>query len=319
MDFIPLGLDSDGSLSAQRQLFSQLAERVDLRSQEGNLRLWANRRGIAELRSRIAGLRQKYSEPWLAFIGSGDFHHVSYFLIETLPKERHPVTVIIIDNHPDWFTHRPRFHCGNWVSSVLRFPWIQSVLLVGQDSPDLEDRHFWAIPFQALCQGRLRLHPYERRRIRAFLRWPSQVLGGEKLIRRFYGTDLYFKTVASQGPAAFFRDLAEQLKGRNLYLSIDKDCLEKRVAVTDWEQGRLSLKGVLKGIEQLKQTCAVVGADICGERAPAPLKGILKRIDAGRMGPESSPLPEIHRLNEKTNLALLEIFQEIPKFDYSKL
>lgn len=308
MDFFFLCFDIDGSISLQNRLASALDEIVDLRSEQKRLRLWAKKKHLAVFQKSIETLRKRYTQPWLTFLGSGDFHHLTLLLLETLPKEVHPITLVLIDNHPDWFAPFPQYHCGNWVSGALRLPWVRSVLMVGQNSPDLNARNFFGIPFRELCEGKVQLYPYERKRIRALFRWPSIVLGAAKTVRQFYGADLYFHTVSEQGIENLFDQLAEQLRGQNVYISIDKDCLERPAAITDWEQGKFSLKELLAGVTKLMQIGNVVGADICGERAPYALQGFLKRIDAGRVFSKSSAPAETDYLNEQTNLSLLKAF-----------
>jgi len=308
MDFFSLCFDIDGSISLQDRLASALDEIIDLRSEQNRLRFWAKKKHLAVLQRSIDVLRTRHGESWLTFLGSGDFHHLTLLLLETLPKEIHPITLVLIDNHPDWFAPWPRYHCGNWVSGALRLPWVRSVLMIGQNSPDLNTRNFFGIPFQELCEGKIQLYPYEKKRIRALFRWPSVVLGAANAVRRFYGVDLYFDTISDQGLERLFDQLAEQLRGQNIYISIDKDCLGRQAAITDWEQGKLSLKELLQGIGKLRQIGNVIGADICGERAPYPLQGFLKRIDAGRVFSKSFAPAETDYLNEQTNLSLLKAF-----------
>ena len=307
MDFFSLCFDIDGSISLQSRLASSLDEIIDLRSEQKHLRLWAKKNHLTVFQESIEALRRRHRQPWLTFLGSGDFHHLTLPLLETLPKEVRPITLVLIDNHPDWFAPFPQYHCGNWVSGALRLPWVRSVLMVGQNSPDLNAQNFFGVPFRELCEGKVQLYPYERKRIRALFRWPSAVLGAAKTVRRFYGVDLYFHTVSDQGIENLFDQLAEQLMGQNIYISIDKDCLERRAAITDWEQGKLSLKELLAGIGKLKRIGNVIGVDVCGERAPYPLKGFLKRIDSGRIFSKSSAPTESDYLNEQTNLNLLKI------------
>ena len=308
MDFLPLGLDLDGSLPRQAHLMARLHEVVACRVHEQGLRLWARRRTAEALRGVIQRLRHRCPQPWLMFLGSGDFHHVTLLLLETLPPSLQPVTLVLIDHHPDWFVSPPRYHCGNWVAGALRLPWIHSAVLVGQDGPDLAGHRFWFAPFGELSQGRLRLVPYATSRIRVPLRWPATVEGAAHAIRRWYGVELHFRTLAEHGAAQVFDELAQHLSGRRVYLSIDKDCLERRFAITDWDQGRLSLKDLLQGIQRLQRSVQLVGVDVCGDAAPAPLRGLFKRIDAGRVIPRPAASTEEDGVNERTNVSLLEAF-----------
>jgi hypothetical protein len=110
------------------------------------------------------------------------------------------------------------------------------------------------------------------------------------------------------GENNFFEALALELAGQSIYLSIDKDCLLSDAAITNWGQGQLSLSGLISGIGSLLECCKIVGADICGEASPQPLKGFAKRLDAGRLLSQEDLLHEAHVINQKTNLALLAAF-----------
>lgn len=50
-----------------------------------------------------------------------------------------------------------------------------------------------------------------------------------------------------------------------LYISIDKDILTKGEARTNWDQGQVSLKQLLRWIQRIFSTRRVLGVDVCGE------------------------------------------------------
>lgn len=51
----------------------------------------------------------------------------------------------------------------------------------------------------------------------------------------------------------------------HVYISIDKDVLSKRDAVTNWEQGEMALEQLLYLVEQIGKRKVVGGLDVCGE------------------------------------------------------
>ena len=63
-------------------------------------------------------------------------------------------------------------------------------------------------------------------------------------------------------------DLAAALEGKRVYVSIDKDILDREWARTDWSQGTYSLD-TLKGWLDRLLRLDVVAVDVCGELAPA--------------------------------------------------
>jgi arginase family enzyme len=301
-----LGLDMDGSLRLQEQVVLQMDALVDLRKQEQQLRLWPEQKAWESLEKNIWNLREKYPKPWITLLGSGDLHHVSYLLLATLPLDERPVKLILIDNHPDWYNDRPHFHCGNWLSQALRLPWISGVVMAGQDSSDIAGRKFWNVPFRELREGRVRLFPYDRKLSRVLLRYPSSMSGIKYFRRRFYGSDLYFETLMCRGVRHFFQRLAKEFRGENVYLSIDKDCLEAAAGRSDWDHGKMKLEELLAGLQELSSSCCLVGADLCGEQAPQRLRGFSKNWNAGRFPGRFSHSEATDRLNEKTNLRILD-------------
>lgn len=83
-------------------------------------------------------------------------------------------------------------------------------------------------------------------------------------------------------------DLVAALEGKRVYVSIDKDVLDREWARTDWSQGTYSLE-CLKGWLDRLLRMNVVAVDVCGELAPS--KGAT---------------PEDLRVNCETNVELQE-------------
>jgi arginase family enzyme len=301
-----IGLDLDGSLAPQSLVTARLKSVLDCSEVGGNLRLRTNLATARAMADQLASLRERWPGPLLTFIGSGDLHHVALLLLETLAADVRPYTLVLIDNHPDWFEESPRYHCGNWVSSALRLAGVQEVVLAGQNSPDLAWYRFYPAPFQALCEGRLTIHPLTLQSRRVPLRWPRGQADPSRFRRFRWGTELRFQSV--RATPNVFENLARRLRGRNIYLSIDKDCLTPDDAITDWDQGGLSLDQLVSAVNAIASNCRVIGADVCGDRAPSPLKSLFKRLDAGRL--RRQPVDPAHaaKVNERANVALLDAF-----------
>ena len=79
----------------------------------------------------------------------------------------------------------------------------------------------------------------------------------------------------------------EQRRGERVYVSLDKDIMDKAFARTDWTQGGHSLEDVERELGKLMESMEVVALDICGELAPS--KGAT---------------PEDLRINRETNFEL---------------
>ena len=60
--------------------------------------------------------------------------------------------------------------------------------------------------------------------------------------------------------------LAEIVKGRRIYISIDKDVLSREYARTDWSQGTMTLPQLLTLMNVALRVCGknILGVDVCG-------------------------------------------------------
>ncbi|MBY0404317.1 MAG: hypothetical protein K2X66_10500, partial [Cyanobacteria bacterium] len=218
-NFLPLCFNVDDSVLLQGNLTPYLEHVADLRNQELNLRLWANELGLGKFRGAIEDLQRLYpSAPWLTFLGSGDLHHLTLVLLEAFQEKFGPFHLVLIDNHPDWFKEKPKYHCGNWLASVLEMTQLQSATLVGQDSEDLRGTNFGTAPLKDLYSGRVKLYPYARNRIQLPFRWPQNVLGVSSSKRNLLGVDLALDTVACRGAQSIFSEIAMNLAGQNVYI-----------------------------------------------------------------------------------------------------
>ena len=309
MTLFPLAMDWDGSIVAQTKLSTQLGEIVPLRARGDHLRVWAESACLKELRNQWALLHEQHPQPWLTFLGSGDFHHMTLVLLESLPVDQRPSTLIVIDNHPDWFLESPSYHCGNWVGTALKnLSWLKQIILIGVDSEDLKGYRFWRAPWDDLCRGRLQVIPYRISKVTIPFRRCSQGTNPTSARKTSMGVEWTFQTLLSGGVDQTFRDLAITLRGESVYLSIDKDCLLREQLVTDWDQGGLSVDELLSGVRCLSASVRLCGADICGDRVLLPLRNWLKRIDTGRWFNSGSRQSQSDacQSHERVNLALLE-------------
>ncbi len=304
----PIALNIDGSLEHQPRLTAQCAATLDLSALENSLRLRASKKGREALAEKLRELRSQFPDPWLTYYGSGDFHHLSLSLLQSLSPPD-PFTLILIDNHPDWFKEWPTHHCGNWVSGALKLPNLSHIIMIGQDSEDLRPSKYFTAPFRELTTGKVTLHPLQRESVKV-PRWAKADALPDRAQRHWWGTKLNFQTVYEVGVSELFREVAEKFAGQNIYISIDKDCLDTADAIADWEQGGLRTVDVAAGVRGLVEHCNIIGADICGEHAARPLEGLIKRADAGRLFIRSTPCSDADRQkNERTNLALMEAFR----------
>lgn len=202
--------------------------------------------------------------PPTVFMGSGDYHHVSYLLIERLRSLAVPLQVVVFDNHPDNMRYPFGIHCGSWVAHVSRLPFVSCVHVIGITSEDVQGRHLWENHLRPLYAGRVRYWCIGRD------------LGAMRLlgIRRsqsFATADELLDQFASEsrtwtGP---------------VYLSIDKDVLSRDAVQTNWDQGVMTLEELGRAIGMLRGL--VIASDVTGDvssyRFSTRYKRILSALD----------------------------------------
>jgi len=86
--------------------------------------------------------------------------------------------------------------------------------------------------------------------------------------------------------------LLSAIPNEDVYISVDKDVLDRTFAVTNWDQGNMHLKELLVALQTLVRQKNVLGLDVCGELSITP-------VDVWYHSAEL-------RLNEQTNLAILD-------------
>jgi hypothetical protein len=263
------------------------------------LRLWTRGSTLEDLRSRLQAGLLSSDEADLVFAGSGDFHHVSPLLIErAIARFGGPVTVLHFDNHPDWVRHAPGRHCGSWVGRAARLDGVARVVTIGVCSPDIGAKRS--------RQGDLALIDEDRLDLFAW-RAPD---GGDEVELRGHR----WPTISALGEAAFLDVLDKAITSPSIYVTLDKDVLRTKDAVTNWDQGRASLDFIIAAVTRAAANRRIIGADIVGDWS-APIYGgdylarALKVGEAWMDQPLTTPDPDhVREVNEATNLRLLQLF-----------
>ena len=296
-------LDLDGSLDAQQSILRAVApwdsvSNIDLRDLAPRLRLWARERTVREARARIAA--QAPNGPTLHLIGSGDFHHLAAVLMERAVE---PITIVHIDNHPDWVRLAPRWHCGAWVNRALRLPQVVRVITLGVCSDDLVRPDLKGGNLPALASGKLVLFPWEHAPSRVWRRIPD----GPG--RRWQDGHIHWENLAGTyhetGLETALDAIIPLITTAAVWISIDKDVLDEREALTNWDQGRMPLSALLQIITAVGAHKRIVGADICGEFSPIAHTNWFKRWEARADQPQRNADAAMLARNETTNKDLL--------------
>jgi len=231
-------LNIDGTYVSQQRLLRVPHEWIDLADIK-HTNLYCEEHSLQEIERRI----QYRNCTGLTFIGSGNYHYVSYLLMKQMNE---PFTLVLFDNHTDIGARgETMISCGSWVSYALNIPFLEKVIIVG--------------PLQ-------RSHPHLAENITIF-----PTLHSPKLLLSHITTE-------------------------RVYISIDKDVLCRNDAVTNWEQGTMTLSFLLRCLQQLLVYKHVVGMDVCGEY-PQASTDIFHPLSR-----------EANRKNEYANLCIAETY-----------
>lgn len=298
-------LNFDNSVTKQQALLSKYAhEVIDLTPLGPEARFWMGSKTEKQVENKIAGSGKNA----VTFLGSGDFHHISKILIGQFEE---PLSVIVFDHHPDWCVLPARLNCGSWVNKVTSQKNVLKTVLVGNASDDLSDFEIQTGDLDALKNDRVEIYPYEHIPTKVFFK-RIPLNHSVKVEKRIFGSQLYWTELKGKDLAVFFRGLLDRLPTRKVYVSIDKDCLKSDFAVTNWEEGKLSLDELLLMLNLIKENMEIIGADIAGDYSPIALSGIVKKCVSyfdhpKKLKAHTLPGSLVASINEATNLKILQV------------
>lgn len=297
-------LDFDASVIKQHSLLARYPHQViDLRDLAPQARLWMNGR----VRSAILGRLGQTRRDCVTFLGSGDFHHISLLLLEQFQE---PISLINFDFHPDWDILPPRLACGAWLTQALKMKNILKFVLLGVSSGDISWPGIQSANLASLKDSRVEIYPYAHQPSQVFFRRVPRNIS-LKAKGSFLRSKIYWEELRSKNPEDFFRSLIKRLPVKKVYLSIDKDCLKNESALTNWEEGKLSLDELILILRLIRDNLEIAGLDITGDYSrisvSGRLKNLLSRFDHPKeVEADKIPAEEITRVNALTNLKILE-------------
>jgi arginase family enzyme len=206
--------------------------------------------------------------------GSGDFHYLTALRLRRVAE---PIVLVSFDNHPDWDVRPPRWCCGGWVNRALEFPHVQRVAVWGCGNFECWWPHQIFGNRRAERAGILEVHPWaddrpvkDRQRKDAILRenWREH-----------------------------FERFISDLRGANVYVTIDLDCLRGEEAVTNWESGRFTIADLLWATGKLRSVAQIAAGDICGAFSE-PVYARWKQRFASKMDHPKLARPDSLRMRE---------------------
>jgi arginase family enzyme len=250
---------------------------VDARAWGPQLRFSAPPRLVEEFyREHEANLAKAF-----LLYGSGDFHYLTALRLRRVAQ---PVVLVSFDNHPDWDVRPPKWGCGGWVNRALELPQIKHVAVWGCGNFEC-----W---------------------------WPHQIFGNRRAERdgvlevHPWGDDRPAKDQQRRGAILrenwreVFDQFSKSLAHESLYITIDLDCLRIDEAVTNWESGRFSVADLQWALGMLRESCRILGGDICGAYSP-PKYARRKQRFAAEFDHPKIRLPDEEKIRA-TNLGTLE-------------
>lgn len=190
----------------------------------------------------------------ITFIGSGNYHYISYLLLSEITE---PFTLLLLDHHTDMLNSPDQsiITCGSWIIPALEtLPKLQQVIIIGVGKD-------WETSFPKKYRGKVSVLPYK------------QIIDNPSFIHR----------------------ITSLIKTEAVYISIDKDVFNENEAVTDWDQGEMTLKQLDQLLFTIASTKNIIGEDICGEDPRTAIEFYNSEVKA------------ISKKNEQANQHILKI------------
>ncbi len=300
-------LNFDNSIIAQSKLLSRYpAEIIDFTNFSSSARLYIS----SVLRGKILDFLPAREKRYPTFLGSGDFHHISEILISQIDE---PACLIVFDFHPDWDILPPCFACGSWVSAALKNKNISKCILIGAGSDDLSSPALQTANLGALADNRLEIYPYRHKPSSIYFRRIAQNRS-ITIQKGIFSHKITWRQLEKEDLAGFTLGLIKRLPTRKVYISIDKDCLKKDFALTNWEEGFLRLDQLLTMLKLMRENLDIIGLDVAGDYSVPvilnKIKAVILRLDHPKKFTASNyPADLISSVNEQTSLAILaEVF-----------
>ena len=287
------------------------ASEIDLRDVGPEMRLWAREPIVERVRQRLRDSLTGVTNggPILSWSGSGDFHHVTALITGLMAEVRgKPITIVQFDNHPDWVSFAGGLHCGSWVRHVLDAGIASRVVGLGMTSRDLAWPEFKGASLDHVASGRLVLFSLDPPK--------SIVIGnyGAGPGHEQRGRRIFWRSFPSEGgQKATEEPVLTAIGTEAIYITIDKDILTPAGALTNWDQGLLTLGELLAWLDVLMRRFTILGIDITGDYSAPNFSGSswdrLKKMGESILDhpgrPKDTDTKVTAALNQATNLQLL--------------
>ncbi|SEF51464.1 agmatinase [Caloramator fervidus] len=230
-------INCDNTLLYENAIISRANKIIDFTNITG-LRMFSSMETIKKISKKVSSIINNIN-----FLGSGDFHHLTYSIISNIPYE---FSLIVFDNHCD-YSEVPygTISCGSWINQASYLKNISSIIILGVSKISYQSK-------------------------------------SNKIYCIEYNKDFINNSI----------NLINKTVKSNVYISIDKDVLDQKYAITNWDQGKMKLDELLFILKYIKSKFKIIGLDISGECKPYnPLSYIISN--------------EV-KVNQETNLKILD-------------
>ena len=133
-----------------------------------------------------------------------------------------------------------------------------------------------------------------------------------KVNPKFIGGEVTWDNIKDKKWPELLNKIKEDIPTKDVYISVDKDCLLSEYAYTNWEPGEISLPFLVEAIKAIKTEFNLIGADITGDYSVPQIETFPKRIfynfDHLCAGKKEKYLSETSSINSRTNIILSQVF-----------
>lgn len=206
---------------------------------------------------------------------------------------KRPFTLVVFDHHTDM--QKPLVEgmtsCGDWALKVLKENvYLQQLILIGPDEKDIN-----AIE---IADKNNSTNTSEK-----LITFSAQEINGNRIKQSIASTndsltDASYNPNIDTTPASIpnaTQNITYKINkiksGIPIYISIDKDILDKQISETNWSQGKMQLGTLEKILDVFLRKNKIIGVDICGECS------------------KNIPLPEYMEAEEKNEELNHELYQ----------
>lgn len=224
------------------------------------------------------------------FLDSGNYHYVTKIMTDRIKR---PFTLVIFDHHTDM--QKPLVEgmtsCGDWALKVLKEnAYLQQLILIGPDKKDINAIEIADKNNSIKKSGKL-------------ITFSAQEINENQLKQSIASTNdspagaSYNSSIDTKAASILntTKDITSKINkissGIPIYISIDKDILDKQISETNWSQGKMQLSTLEKILDVFLRKNKIIGIDICGECS------------------KSIPLPEYMEAEEKNEELNHELYQ----------